>query len=126
MEKDTLETCQEYLVHQGPVERARAALASDRQIEQLAAVFKAMGDPTRVRIIQALLAEELCVCDLADVLGMTQSAVSHQLRVLRHLHIVRNRRDGKEVFYSLDDEHVVGLLNQAYEHVKHTGGKGGN
>ncbi len=126
MRKDMMEICEEELVHSGPVERARAALAPDQQIEQLAAVFKALGDPTRVRIIQALLAEELCVCDLADVLGMTQSSVSHQLRVLRNLHIVRNRRDGKEVFYRLDDDHVVGLLQQAYEHVQHTGGTGGN
>lgn len=114
--------CQEYSIHTRQVRLARAALAAEDQVQRLADVFKALGDPTRVRIIQALAVGELCVCDLAEVLGMTQSAVSHQLRVLRGLAIVRNRRDGKEVFYSLDDEHVMHLLAQAWDHVKHTGG----
>lgn len=120
------EICQEYGVHGNQVALARAALATEEQVQRLSDVFKALGDPTRVRIIQALSAGELCVCDLAEVLGMTQSAISHQLRVLRTLHIVRNRRDGKEVFYSLDDEHVLQLLTQAHEHVKHTGGTEAN
>lgn len=113
--------CAEISVHGGPVEVAKRALASDQQVQRLADVFKALGDPTRVRIIQALAASELCVCDLAEVLGMTQSAISHQLRVLRGLAIVRNRRDGKEVFYSLDDEHVLQLFGQAMDHIRHTG-----
>lgn len=116
------DSCEEYGIHTRLVQLARAALAAEDQVQRLADVFKALGDPTRVRIIQALAVGELCVCDLAEVLVMTQSAVSHQLRVLRGLAIVRNRRDGKEVFYSLDDEHVTQLLSQAWDHVKHTGG----
>lgn len=119
------EICQEFGIHGDKVRRARTALAPDEQVQRLADVFKALGDPTRVRIIQALLVGELCVCDLAEVLGMTQSAVSHQLRVLRGLYLVRNRREGKEVFYSLDDEHVMQLLAQAQDHVRHTGGTEG-
>lgn len=115
------DTCEEFGIHASQVQVAQAALAPEDQVQRLADVFKALGDPTRVRIIQALSVGELCVCDLAEVLGMTQSAISHQLRVLRGLAIVRNRRDGKEVFYSLDDEHVMQLLAQAWEHVKHTG-----
>lgn len=114
--------CQEISVHAGQVAQVRAALASEDRTQRLATVFKALGDPTRVRIIQALLVAELCVCDLAEVLQMTQSAISHQLRVLRDLHIVRHRREGKEIFYRLDDDHVVQLLVQADSHVQHTGG----
>ena len=126
MNKIQDDICQEYGVHCTQVARARAVLGTEEQVQRLADVFKVLGDPTRVRIIQALSAGELCVCDLAEVLGMTQSAISHQLRVLRALQIVRNRRDGKEVFYSLDDEHVLQLLTQAYDHVKHTGGMEAN
>lgn len=126
MKKIADDVCQEISIHCGQVEQARAALASEEQVQRLSDVFKALGDPTRVRIIQVLSVTELCVCDLAEVLGMTQSAISHQLRVLRGLQIVRNRRDGKEVFYSLDDEHVVQLLTQAYDHIKHTGGMEAN
>lgn len=121
MSKPICETCDEVVVHAEPVERAREALGREEEVQRLADVFKALGDPTRVRILQALRMGELCVCDLADVLGMTQSAISHQLRVLRGLSIVRNRREGKEVFYSLDDEHVMLLLDQAWQHVQHTG-----
>lgn len=121
MSKPFDDMCEEFGVHAAQVTRAQQALATEDQVQRLADVFKALGDPTRVRIIQALAVGELCVCDLAEVLDMTQSAVSHQLRVLRSLAIVRNRRDGKEVFYSLDDEHVMQLLAQAWDHVKHTG-----
>ncbi|MGI6344232.1 MAG: ArsR/SmtB family transcription factor [Bacillota bacterium] len=115
-----LDSCEEYAPHMGPVEQARQALLPEEEVDRLAAIFKALGDPTRVRIIQVLSSAELCVCDLAEVLGMSQSAISHQLRVLRNLHIVKNRREGKEVFYSLDDEHVLQLLRQALDHIRHT------
>ena len=88
-------------------------------LQDLAALFKALGDPTRVRILAALALRELCVCDLCAILDMSQSAVSHQLRLLRTARLVRFRRDGKNVFYSLDDEHVLALFAQGLEHVRH-------
>src|SRR5690554_5934848 len=104
---DYIACCAEFGVHECAIERARQALPAERQVGRLADVFKALGDSTRLRIILALQVGELCVCDLAEVLDMSQSAISHQLRVLRGLHLVRNRRSGKEIFYSLDDEHVI-------------------
>ena len=88
--------------------------------ERLAETFKALGDTTRVRIIAALTGEELSVSDLSDLLELSQSAVSHQLRVLRHLHLVRTRKQGRQVFYALDDDHVVALFEQGLRHVDHT------
>jgi ArsR family transcriptional regulator, lead/cadmium/zinc/bismuth-responsive transcriptional repressor len=87
---------------------------------QLAEIFKALSDPTRVRILHALSHAELCVGDLAAVLEMTESAVSHQLRLLRGLRVVRARREGKQVFYALDDEHVTRLFQLSLEHLGHS------
>jgi DNA-binding transcriptional ArsR family regulator len=86
---------------------------------KVAEIFKALADPTRVRILHALSHAELCVGDLAAVLEMSESAVSHQLRLLRSLHVVRARRDGKLVFYTLDDEHVTRLFQLSLEHLGH-------
>ena len=86
---------------------------------QVAEIFKALADPTRVRILHALLHAELCVGDLAAVLEMSESAVSHQLRLLRGLRVVRARREGKQVFYTLDDEHVTRLFQISLEHLGH-------
>lgn len=97
----------------------RRRLPEPDETRQLAALFKAMGDPTRLRIIQALAVRELCVCDLSAVLGMSQSAVSHQLRVLRRERLVKYRRAGKMAFYTLDDAHVTTLLHQGQAHVRH-------
>ena len=83
----------------------------------LAETFRVLGDPTRVRIVHALSLSELCTSDLATVVGMSESAVSHQLRTLRQLHVVRSRRNGKLVFYQLDDEHIRSLFEQGLEHV---------
>lgn len=87
------------------------------QTRLLAETFRVLGDVTRVRILDALATGELCVCDLASLLGLTESAVSHQLRLLRGLRLVRSRRDGRMVFYTLDDQHIVSLFAQALEHV---------
>jgi len=87
---------------------------------RLAETFKALGDPTRVRIVSALCAGERCVNDLAILLEMSASAVSHQLRVLRNLHLVRARKEGRNVYYALDDDHVVRLVSQALDHVRHS------
>ena len=85
---------------------------------QVAEIFKALADPTRVRILHALSHAELCVGDLAAVLGMTESAVSHQLRLLRSLRLVKSRRDGRHIYYTLADQHIVGLFAQGLEHVQ--------
>ncbi|HXK42982.1 MAG TPA: metalloregulator ArsR/SmtB family transcription factor [Anaerolineae bacterium] len=86
---------------------------------QMAALFKALSDPTRVRIIAALSEGERCVYDLAQILGMTHSAISHQLQTLRALRVVRYRKEGRHVFYALDDEHIRDLFQQGLEHARH-------
>lgn len=88
-------------------------------VQELADLFKVLGDPTRIRIVQQLLNKEMCVTDIAEAMGMGQSAISHQLRVLRQARLVAFRKEGKTVYYSLNDEHVVMLLSQGVEHVSH-------
>src|SRR5262245_6067983 len=90
-------------------------------IEGLTEIFRVLGDPTRVRILDALSRAELCVSDLAAQLSLTESAVSHQLRLLRSTRIVRTRRDGRMIFYALDDKHVLALFRQGLRHVQETG-----
>ena len=111
------EVCDVIRIDLTRVRRLRAALVPDDTVVALADVFRALGDPTRVRILDALSHGELCVCDLAAVLGLSQSAASHQLRLLRSLHLVRARRDGRMVFYALDDRHIVDVLRQGRRHV---------
>jgi ArsR family transcriptional regulator len=108
------------LVHIDParVGRLRESLVDAGAVQGLADTFRAMGDPTRVRMLDALSHGELCVCDLASVLGLTQSAVSHQLRLLKNLRLVRARRDGRMVFYALDDQHIMSLFRQTLKHVQ--------
>src|SRR5215207_1578486 len=101
------------------VRRIHAHPLADAMAARLAETFKALADPTRVRMLHALSHAELCVGDLAAVLEMTESAVSHQLRLLRSLRVVRARRDGKLVFYALDDEHVARLFQLSLEHLGH-------
>ena len=88
-------------------------------VQELADLFKVLGDPTRIRIVQQLLNKEMCVTDIAESMGMGQSAISHQLRVLRQARLVTFRKEGKTVMYSLNDEHVVMLLSQGIAHVSH-------
>lgn len=102
------------------VTAVRSGLVTDATAADLADLFKALGDPTRVRIIHALHLSELCVHDLTVVLNMGQSAVSHQLRFLRNLRIVKRRKVGKTVYYSLDDEHVAQIFMLTLEHLKHS------
>ena len=99
-------------------------LPPDHILMSLAETFKVLGDGTRAKIIHALSLEELCVCDIASLLSTTKSAVSHQLRVLRNMRLVRFRKVGKIVYYSLDDTHIVNLFNEALNHVlEHQGSK---
>jgi ArsR family transcriptional regulator, lead/cadmium/zinc/bismuth-responsive transcriptional repressor len=93
-------------------------LLDDRAVAALAETFKVLGDTTRVRILDALAREEVPVCDLAQLLGLTQSAVSHQLRLLRSMRLVKSRRAGKHIYYVADDHHIVGLFEQGLEHVR--------
>ena len=89
-------------------------------VQRLADTFRVLGDPTRVRIVDALAGGELCVCDIASLIGMSESAVSHQLRMLRAMRLVRTRRAGRLIYYSLDDQHIVELLKQGLTHVEET------
>ena len=95
----------------------KRAISDDNTLYALADLFKVFGDPTRIRILYALSAQELCVCDIASVLDMTQSAISHQLRILKQMKLVKFRREGKTVYYSLADSHVETILNQGLDHV---------
>jgi ArsR family transcriptional regulator len=94
-------------------------LVDDATAARLAETFRALSDPTRVRVVSLLAQAELCVCDLAAALGVSQSAMSHQLRTLRDLRLVRRRREGRQVFYTLDDDHVADLFQRGLEHVAH-------
>jgi DNA-binding transcriptional ArsR family regulator len=96
----------------------KASLLGAPSVTALAETFKVLGDNTRVRILDVLCRTELCVQDLAGILGLTQSAVSHQLRLLRSSRLVRTRRDGRQIFYALDDDHIVGLFKQGLDHVE--------
>lgn len=112
-----LDTCGFLCVHEDKVTQVQAALPDEDTLARLADLFKVFGDGTRIRILYVLFEAEVCVCDLAKLLGMTQSAVSHQLRILKQAHLVKSRRDGKTIFYSLADEHVRTLLWQGAEHI---------
>ena len=114
--------CEILCVHTELIESVRKKLIPGGQVHDLAELFKTLGDPTRVRIMDALAKSEFCVCDLAELLGLSQSATSHQLRVLRSNHLVKYRREGKMVYYSLDDEHVMTLYREGLEHI--TEGRG--
>ncbi len=116
--KNHKDTCQIKCVNQDRVNRARKSMHPDDIIFRLAETFKVLGDPTRTKIIFALSAEELCVCDIANLLNMSESAISHQLRTLRNLRLVKYRKEGKMAFYSLDDLHITKLFEQGLEHVR--------
>jgi DNA-binding transcriptional ArsR family regulator len=100
------------------LEQARVRLLSPSDVQSVAEVFKLLGDPTRVRLLDALTLGERCVCDLAALVGLSESAVSHQLRLLRSARLVRVRRAGRQAYYSLDDHHVIGVLHDTRKHVQ--------
>ncbi len=111
--------CEEDLIHEDKVRLAEAAMVDGLNATRLAQTFQALADPSRVRLISALLQTDLCVCDLAAVLGMSQSAVSHQLRSLRDLRLVKVRKEGRVAIYSLDDDHIRELFSRGLEHIHH-------
>jgi ArsR family transcriptional regulator len=116
--KPGADVCAGEFIDGAKVRRARRAMKSPAAVAALAETFKLLGDPTRVRIAFALSREELCVGDLASLLGVSQSAVSHSLRALRQLRLVRFRRAGKVAYYALDDNHIVRLLTEGFRHVE--------
>ena len=109
--------CQIKVVHLDRVEQARKDAIADQELDRLALTYKVLGDPNRLKIVMALRNVEMCVCDLAAFTGLTDSAVSHQLRRLKDLALVKNRREGQIIYYSLDDEHVSAILNIGLEHI---------
>ena len=110
--------CSCRLIHQDRVDAAQKSALTDDENVRLAQLYKALGDSTRLRMIWALDKGEMCVCDLAAFLGVTESAVSHQLRLLRQLHLVTNRRKGPILYYRLDDDHISQLVQLALEHIR--------
>lgn len=116
--------CEVRVIHPEEVEAARETMPEDEVSARMAELFKAMGDRNRLRILLCLVHGEMCVCDLSAALELSKSLVSHQLRVLRNLHLVRFRKEGKMAFYSLDDRHVELLLRQGLDHVGEEAGLG--
>jgi DNA-binding transcriptional ArsR family regulator len=112
------EACQVQCVHLDRLIEARRDAVLERDLDRLGLIYKAFGDPTRLKILSGLRGGEMCVCDLAAWLGLSPSAVSHHLRRLKDLALVRNRREGKIVYYALDDDHVADLLRIGLEHVR--------
>lgn len=112
------EQCQCRCIHEDRITLAAEKALATKENENIAALFKAMGDPNRLRILWALNNQEMCVCDLAKFIGVTESAVSHQLRLLRQLHLVANRREGPILYYRLDDDHVRELIQLAHTHLQ--------
>jgi ArsR family transcriptional regulator len=110
--------CDAACVDQPAARRARAAMRPWSAVAALADAFRVLGDPTRIRITFALAREELCVCDLAAVLGVSPSVSSHSLRALRHMGVVRYRKVGKIAYYALDDEHIARLIDEGFRHVE--------
>ena len=112
-----IERCGFLCVHESTVEQVLRELPDDETLYDLAELFKLFGDSTRIKILYALFEAELCVCDIAQLLGLTQSAVSHQLRLLKASRLVKPRREGKTVFYALADDHVRKIIAQGMEHI---------
>lgn len=118
MHKPEVENCDVVCVHDDVVEKVREHMPVETELQGLADFFKVFGDSTRIKLLYALWQSEMCVCDLAQTLHMTQSAISHQLRVLKQMKLVKNRRDGRTVFYSLADSHIKTIMNQGMEHIR--------
>ncbi len=116
--KSISDLCDCRVIHEDRVVNAQEKALEPSEIERVSQLFKALGDPTRLRIVKALEFGEMCVCDLAAFLGISESAVSHQLRTLRQLQLVANRREGPILYYRLNDDHVSGLVALALAHVK--------
>lgn len=113
-----VESCEQQHHHEAFVREIEAQIPCEEDLYDLADLFKVFGDTTRIKILSVLRLKEMCVCDIADSLSMTQSAISHQLRVLKQMELVKNRREGKTIFYSLADDHIAGILDMGLEHIQ--------
>lgn len=112
-----VDRCDCNVIHSDLIDQVKGTMPAEESLYDLAELFKVFGDTTRVKILCALESAELCVCDIAALLGMTQSAISHQLRVLKQARLVKHRREGKVVYYSLDDDHIGAMFRQGLAHV---------
>ena len=111
--------CEVTVIHEDIIEKVRSELYDEITLQKMAEMFKVMNDPTRLKIINALLLSEMCVCDISALMDMTQPAISHHLKILRQSELIKYRRDGKIVYYSLDDDHIGILFQNGLEHALH-------
>jgi len=118
MEIHNSDCCEEHVIHENLVKTAEEQMPEETKLYDLAELFKIFGDSSRIKILFVLFETEACVCDIAEALNMTQSAVSHQLRILKQSKLVNNRREGKSIFYSLADDHVRTIIYQGLEHIE--------
>ena len=118
MSVNELECCESTEIHEDLLKSVTEHMPDEEELYDLAELFMVFGDSTRIRILYVLFEEELCVCDIAEALQMTQPAISHQLRILKQAKLVKNRREGKSVFYSLADGHVRTIIAQGKEHIE--------
>ena len=117
MKKVEVECCDSLIVHVQTIEQVKKKMPEEEVLKELADFYKVFGDATRIKILYVLLQSEMCVCDLAELLNMTQSAISHQLRILKQMKLVKNRREGKTVYYLLADGHIQTIISQGMEHI---------
>ncbi|WP_303740670.1 ArsR/SmtB family transcription factor [Lutispora saccharofermentans] len=118
-DKTKVDCCESNIIHEDIVKKVRDNMPDEDLLYDISDLFRVFGDSTRVKILHVLFEAEMCVCDIAALLNMNQSAISHQLRILKDARLVKNRRDGKVIYYSLDDEHVKHIFDQAMAHIKH-------
>ena len=118
MDNNKIESCNCSYIHEDILSRVKEHLPKEEVLYELAEIFKVFGDSTRIKILCALFEGEMCVCDMAELLGVSQSAVSHQLRVLKQARLVKFRKEGKTVFYSLDDCHISQIFSCGLEHIE--------
>ena len=115
--KNDIDICEYSYAHEDIVSKVKKEMPEEEKLYDLAELYKVFGDSTRIKILYVLFEAEMCVCDIAQLLNMTVSAISHQLRVLKNAALVKSRREGKTVFYSLADDHVRSIINQGMEHI---------
>lgn len=115
-----MDICGEKCINEAKVVKTAKTLPKSEDINQMAEIFKALSDPTRLKIVLTVLNQEHCVCDIAVLCNQSDSSISHQLRILRNLKILKNRRQGKIIYYSIDDDHVISLINMSLDHVRHS------
>ena len=118
IERESIDVCEFLHVHEDVVEEVKSHMPNEDTLYDLADFFKVFADSTRIKILYVLLCSEMCVCDLAQILNMTQSAISHQLKVLKQARLVKSRRAGKSIIYSLADDHVSTIIAQGQEHIE--------